>query len=295
MESDPKKVRTIVLAEPDAALLDLASEALTWGEVRFRVLRETRGTDAARAIQAFEPDVAVLAVDLPGLDGATIVRTLARARAHRGRIFLGLADKGDAAAARRMIESGCRDVIGRPFTARELRRRVIEALGDLGADERAQVLIVCADEAYAKAFARQVEDRAAMHVFCARTLAEAGEIAAHRPPRAVVLVAPDAAEVRLGRALDLASLLEPVREAGIAAPVLLVADRGDGSERRSLPRRQALEEGPRILHLLLREPEGAGNWKWSSAVHDLGVVASFAAGAAAGCGDGPYRGKLKSW
>src|SRR5207248_11697986 len=119
----PPRTATVLVAEPDPTFLDCAAQALTFGEARYRVIRETRGNEALRAVHAFRPDLVLAAVDLPGLSGAELVSKLRRDPEHRRRPFVGLVDKGDVGAYARMIEAGAREVIGRPFTAHEVRKR----------------------------------------------------------------------------------------------------------------------------------------------------------------------------
>jgi DNA-binding response OmpR family regulator len=237
---------TILVADPEPGVLERATRALLYGETRYEVIQAREGAQAYRTIQVVRPDLVLLAVDLAGIDGPTIVGALTHSPIHRTRPFVGLVEEGDEAAARRMIASGAREVVTRPFSERELRRRVAAVLGHPEPAACSPVLLVCSDEDYGAVLADALEERADVRV----TRASVGLFAVARAeaenPRAILVVDPVAD-------LDPIAFLVKLRAAGIPAPVIVIGDpRGECAGLRFVGRRRALDEAPSFVRTLIR-------------------------------------------
>lgn len=247
-----RRAATILVADSDTGVLERAARALLYGETPYEVIGAREGAHAYRTIQVVRPALAILAVDLSGIDGPTIVGALTRSPIHRARPFMGLVDVRDAAAARRMIESGAREVITKPFSERELRRRVAAVLGASEPVPSAPVMLVCADEDYRTVLAEALEERADVRVQPVSIGLFAVARAQAEQPRAVVVVEPIAD-------LDPIEFLVKLRASGVTAPVVVIGEPRQGcAGLRFIGKRRALDEAPRFLRTLLRtEAEAA--------------------------------------
>ena len=76
---------TVLIADSDVGTLERAARALLYGEKPFEVIEAREGAHAYRTIQVVRPNVVLLAVDLCGIDGPTIVGALTRSPIHRAR------------------------------------------------------------------------------------------------------------------------------------------------------------------------------------------------------------------
>src|SRR4029077_20499298 len=81
----------------------------------------TTGTDALEKARQLEPDLVILDLMLPGLDGLSVCRALRR----RGRIpIIILTARSTEEDKLRGLDSGADDYVTKPFSPRELMARV---------------------------------------------------------------------------------------------------------------------------------------------------------------------------
>ena len=66
--------RTVLLAEDDSAIQDMMQHALS--EAGFRVITTDNGADAVTLALAEHPDVILIDIEMPGLDGHEAVRQI---------------------------------------------------------------------------------------------------------------------------------------------------------------------------------------------------------------------------
>jgi len=92
----------------------------------FDVVEAADGLEALKAIVAHDPDLVVLDVNMPGLDGHAVMRIL-NAKQGRTRVLFLSAQAGvqDRVAG---LELGAVDYLGKPFDGAELVARVRAAL-----------------------------------------------------------------------------------------------------------------------------------------------------------------------
>jgi two-component system, OmpR family, KDP operon response regulator KdpE len=112
--------RTLILAaDDDPAIRTIVSRTLELND--FMVVSCANGTEALTAFAEEEPDLVILDVKMPEIDGLTVCREI-RAESRIPIIMLtGMEDEGDAAAA---LELGADDYIRKPFGTNELLARV---------------------------------------------------------------------------------------------------------------------------------------------------------------------------
>jgi two-component system OmpR family response regulator len=119
MERSP----TILVVDDEESLSDLVSSALRFAG--YSVRTESNGFDALRAVKSEPPDLVVLDVNMPELDGFEVCRRLRRDGVQIPVIFLTARD--DIEDLRVGFRQGGDDYLTKPFSLEELGLR-IEAL-----------------------------------------------------------------------------------------------------------------------------------------------------------------------
>ena len=100
------------------------------------------GAEGLRAALAEPPDLIVLDLNLPGLDGSSVLARLREARCP-ARVLI-LTSRGEVEDRVKGLKSGADDYLAKPFSMEELLAR-IEALGRRGATPTAEDLLHVAD------------------------------------------------------------------------------------------------------------------------------------------------------
>jgi DNA-binding response OmpR family regulator len=94
------------------------------------IVAEARdGVQALDEVDRHAPDIVVLDLNLPGLDGYSVLRQLRSRPATRGIPVMVLTAKGDEDNEVRVFELGADDFITKPFRARALSARLEAVLG----------------------------------------------------------------------------------------------------------------------------------------------------------------------
>src|SRR5687768_4317742 len=114
----------ILLVEDEIELGAIIKQGLE--AVRYAVDWETDGEEGFRRAQAFEYDLIVLDLMLPGRDGWSICKAL-RSRRDRTPILM-LTARGELDDRVRGLELGADDYLAKPFAFKELRARVAALL-----------------------------------------------------------------------------------------------------------------------------------------------------------------------
>ena len=124
--TDEKKGQKIFIVEDD---LDLSEMLSAYFRVQgYDVSTASRGEDAVAAISKNIPDVAVLDIRLPDIDGFEVCRRLRRARRTQNLPVIFLTEKRERDDKLSGLELGAVDYITKPFDIQELRLRVRNAL-----------------------------------------------------------------------------------------------------------------------------------------------------------------------
>ena len=121
--------------EKHATIVTVRSEGVEgYGEGVFDPFPMYREETIAGAHQllraAFAPDLVVLDVMLPVIDGLEVCRRLRRAPAHAAAKILFLTARGRAHADEHVLEAGADACMTKPFATQELLARVSDLLGD---------------------------------------------------------------------------------------------------------------------------------------------------------------------
>lgn len=124
--TDEKPGHKIFIVEDD---LDLSEMLSAYFRVQgYDVATAARGEDAVEAISNNLPDVAVLDIRLPDIDGYEVCRRLRRTRRTQHLPVIFLTEKRDRDDKLAGLELGAVDYITKPFDIQELRLRIRNAL-----------------------------------------------------------------------------------------------------------------------------------------------------------------------
>jgi CheY-like chemotaxis protein len=122
----PNPVATILVVDDNPINLKLVSDLLAFEG--HRVIKAADGEEAADRVQQDPPDLILLDVDLPGIDGLTLAKRLKADSQTADIIIVALtafAMKGDRQKA---MAAGCDAYVTKPIDTRELPAQVAELL-----------------------------------------------------------------------------------------------------------------------------------------------------------------------
>ncbi len=117
---------TILIVEDNPINLELASDILD--AQGYKVFQATTGAEAIEIVKRIHPDMVLMDIQLPGLDGLEITRIIKRDPQTKDIIVVALtahAMKGDR---ERILEAGCSGYIPKPINARDLSQEVAKYL-----------------------------------------------------------------------------------------------------------------------------------------------------------------------
>ena len=139
---------TILVVDDEEDILRLVEHNLA--KEGYRVLRAATGEDGVATARAETPDLLVLDLMLPGLDGLDVCRILKRDPATSRIPIIMLTAKGEDADVVAGLELGADDYIVKPFSPKVLVARVRAALrrsrvGQTGAEERVEIRGIAID------------------------------------------------------------------------------------------------------------------------------------------------------
>jgi CheY-like chemotaxis protein len=119
-------MRTILIVEDNPMNMELARDVLeAYG---YRVRGAASAGEALQAMQESLPDLILMDIQLPGLDGLELTRTLKQDADTKDIIVVAMtahAMKGDR---ERILEAGCSGYIAKPIDTRALSREVTRLL-----------------------------------------------------------------------------------------------------------------------------------------------------------------------
>lgn len=115
-----KRRIAVVEDEPDIAEII----AYNLGREGFEVKHAEHGTEGLKLIKEWRPDMAILDIMLPGMDGVEICRNIRQAERIRDMPIIMLSAKDDEIDVVLGLRMGADDYITKPFSPRELLERV---------------------------------------------------------------------------------------------------------------------------------------------------------------------------
>ena len=114
--------RTLLVADDDDDILQLVSFRLE--RAGYKVVTAADGQQALAAARQHQPDLAVLDVMMPGLNGYEVTRQLRADPATAAIPVILLTARVQEADVSRGFEAGADDYLRKPFSPQELRSRV---------------------------------------------------------------------------------------------------------------------------------------------------------------------------
>src|SRR5581483_945966 len=138
MSAKPAKGQCIVIADDDPKMIRLLRRHLE--QSGFRVAAATDGPSALTLVESEEPDLMVLDIGMPGMDGCEV---LSRLREFTWLPVIILSGRDSESDIVRGLEAGADDYVLKPFAPRELMARVQAALrrASLGGEDRTQAVL----------------------------------------------------------------------------------------------------------------------------------------------------------
>lgn len=124
----PTELPMRVLIAEDEPNIVISLEFLL-SEAGYEVATARDGTEALARAKALQPDLVVLDVMLPGVDGFEVCRRLRRDRELRGARILMLTARGRESEIARGIAAGADAYMTKPFSTKELMEAVTRLLG----------------------------------------------------------------------------------------------------------------------------------------------------------------------
>ena len=114
--------RTVLVVEDDEDILSLVTKRL---RLDGYAVNEARDGDAALALaQKLKPDIAVLDLGLPGLDGIEVMRRIRANKKLRGMLIVVLTAKAQEADVRLGFAAGADAYVRKPFSPTKLSETV---------------------------------------------------------------------------------------------------------------------------------------------------------------------------
>ncbi len=122
--------RTVLVVDDEADLLFTVGLALELAG--YAVLKATTGEEALDVVAEHSPDVVVLDLRLPGIDGWEVLRRLGEGSEGPRMPVVVLSAQVDSVTAARAVDLGCRAYLAKPFRPAELARVVDGVLAASG-------------------------------------------------------------------------------------------------------------------------------------------------------------------
>ena len=121
-----KPAATVLVVDDNPINLKLVSDLLSFEG--YRVLKAEDGEKAAASVREDPPDLILLDVDLPGIDGLTLTKRLKSDPATADIVIVALTAFAMKADRQRAIAAGCDAYVTKPINTRELPVQVAELL-----------------------------------------------------------------------------------------------------------------------------------------------------------------------
>jgi two-component system chemotaxis response regulator CheY len=121
-----KRQQRVLVVDDNAGMRDIVS--LYMDEFDVCVQQASDGLEAIELLQKFKPDVMVLDINMPHLDGFGVLRHIRERSLDRVPHTLMLTARNDHDDARKSIELGACDYLAKPFESKQLVSRIARLL-----------------------------------------------------------------------------------------------------------------------------------------------------------------------
>ena len=120
----PKKILLV-----DDSPTVLLMERLLLQDGPYELLSATSGQEAVETALSVHPELILMDVVMPGMDGFEVCRRLRSEEATRATPIILVTTRGGSDSVERGYESGCSDYVTKPFDGNELRAKIESFLG----------------------------------------------------------------------------------------------------------------------------------------------------------------------
>jgi DNA-binding response OmpR family regulator len=118
---------TILVADDSMTILAMVSSRLT--RAGYDVITATRGDDALRLAQEKRPHLALLDVEMPGLDGIEVARRIRADATLTGTFIVLLTSLSAASDVEKGMAAGADAYLTKPFSPQDLQTQVEQLIG----------------------------------------------------------------------------------------------------------------------------------------------------------------------
>jgi DNA-binding response OmpR family regulator len=127
MSSVSSTSEAILVAEDSMTILAMVSSRLT--RAGYDVVTATRGDDALRFVQENHPRLALLDVEMPGLDGVEVTRQIRADPALARTLIVLLTGRSDESEVAAGLAAGADAYLTKPFSPQDLQTQVNALIG----------------------------------------------------------------------------------------------------------------------------------------------------------------------
>ncbi len=112
----------ILIVDDEKPLVDLLSQALT--QEGHKVLTAQDGIECMNKMASFRPDIVIMDIMMPKLDGIDTTRLIRRNSSYAGTVIVALSARSDEETRTRMKEAGANLFMRKPFSVGKLVDRI---------------------------------------------------------------------------------------------------------------------------------------------------------------------------
>ena len=120
--------KTIVIADDEPHVLRSIEFILK--KQGYRVVTATNGEEALERVKSNNPDLVFLDIQMPKMDGNTVLRKLREETQFQDLYIVMITAKGQEVDRLNSLESGANEYVTKPYSPRKLVSRVQEILGE---------------------------------------------------------------------------------------------------------------------------------------------------------------------
>ncbi len=120
--------KTIVIADDEPHVLRSLEFILK--KQGYRVVTATNGEEALERVKSNNPDLVFLDIQMPKMDGNTVLRKLREETQFQDLYIVMITAKGQEVDRLNSLESGANEYVTKPYSPRKLVSRVQEILGE---------------------------------------------------------------------------------------------------------------------------------------------------------------------
>lgn len=129
-ELSPRTVKRIVVVDDEPEIVNLAMRVLGPGGAGYEVKTAADGYTAGRLVHSLLPDLVLLDIRMPGIDGFAVCKSIKTSPDTRHAKVLVVTAYGTDENVRRLRDLGAEDFLDKPFDGTALTRKVQKLIGE---------------------------------------------------------------------------------------------------------------------------------------------------------------------